>query len=119
MLAGIAALFFRELAAPYCVICVALALYDRRGKEFLNWAAGFAAYGVFVAFHAAQVLPRIRRDDAAHESGWLCMGGAAFLISTVQMNAYLLLLPQWVSAIYLAARCRELRDVEHACGAVD
>ena len=30
-------------------------------------------------------------------------GGAGFLISTVQMNIWLLLAPQWLSALYLVA----------------
>jgi hypothetical protein len=34
-------------------------------------------------------------------TSWLQFGGAAFLISLAQMNAFLLLLPQWVSAIFL------------------
>ena len=38
----------------------------------------------------------------AHADGWIRFGGAGFLISTAQMNAYLLLLPQWVTAMYLS-----------------
>jgi hypothetical protein len=40
-------------------------------------------------------------NDVAHAEGWIRFGGAGFVISTVQMNAYLLLLPQWSSAVYL------------------
>lgn len=38
-----------------------------------------------------------------HRESWLRFGGAGFVISTVQMNAYLLLLPQWVTAVYFTA----------------
>jgi hypothetical protein len=100
--AGIAALFFRELAAPYCVLCVALAAYERRGRELALWGIGLAAYAVFFGLHVAQVLPRIGPDAITHQQSWVQFGGAGFLISTAQMNAYLLLLPQWVTAIYLA-----------------
>jgi len=100
--AGIAALFFRELAAPYCVLCVALAVYDRRGRELALWAVGLVAYAVFFGIHVAEVLPRIGPDAIAHQDSWIRFGGAGFLISTAQMNAYLVLLPQWVSAIFLA-----------------
>lgn len=100
--AGVAALFFRELAAPYCLLCLVLAARGRRKQELAQWAVGLAAYGVFFACHVAQVLPRIGAADVAHQDGWLRGGGAAFLISTVQLNAFLLLLPQWVSAVYLA-----------------
>ena len=46
--------------------------------------------------------PLIGPNDVAHTQGWVQFGGAGFVISTVQMNAYLLLLPQWVTAIYFA-----------------
>ncbi len=99
--AGIASLFFRELAAPYVLICLGLALYERRGRELALWSVGLAAYAVFFAVHVSNVLPRISPEDTAHAAGWIRFGGAGFLISTVQMNAYLLLLPQWVTAVYL------------------
>lgn len=100
--AGLAALFFRELAAPYCALCVAMAAIERRPRELATWAVGLAAYAIFYGLHVSQVLPRISPEASAHSSGWICFGGAGFLISTAQLNAYLLLLPQWVSAIYLA-----------------
>ncbi len=100
--AGIAALFFRELAAPYCVLCVALAAYERRPRELALWGMGLIAYAVFFGLHVAQVLPRMSPDAIAHQESWIRLGGAGFLISTAQMNSYLLLLPQWVTAIYLA-----------------
>jgi hypothetical protein len=98
---GVVALFFRELAAPYVVVCVVLALADRRPRELAGWLLGLAAYGVFYANHLAHVLPRISADDAAHAGSWIRFGGAGFLISTAQMNAFLLIVPQWVTAVYL------------------
>jgi hypothetical protein len=100
--AGIAALFFRELAAPYILVCLALSAYERRWRELAGWAAGLLAYGVFFAMHAWHVLPRISDTDVAHAESWIRFGGAGFLISTAQMNAYLLLSPQWVTAMYLS-----------------
>ena len=67
------------------------------------WSIGLVAYAVFYAWHVTQVLPRIPSEAHAHADGWLRLGGAGFLIATAQMNAYLLLLPQWVTGIYLAA----------------
>ncbi len=103
VLAGLAALWLRELAAPYVIVCLALALHERRWRELAGWSAGLAAYAVFLAVHVSQVLPRISPNDTAHAAGWIQFGGAGFLISTVQMNAYLLVLPQWVTATYLGA----------------
>jgi hypothetical protein len=101
--AGLAALFFRELAAPYVAVCLALTLSERRFRELGYWALGLIAYGVFYYLHVQQVLPRIGAEATAHEGGWIRFGGAGFLIATAQLNAYLLLLPQWVTGIYLAA----------------
>jgi hypothetical protein len=102
VLAGLAALFFRELAAPYVLVCLGLSVSERRYRELGLWLAGLAAYGVFYFVHAGEVWSRITPDALAHENGWLRLGGAGFLVSTSQMNAYLLLLPQWVTAFFLA-----------------
>ncbi len=102
VIAGLAALFFRELAAPYCLLCLGLAVWERRYRESAWWLVGFTAYAVYFGLHAWSVLPRISAADAAHADGWIRFGAAGFLISTAQMNAYLLLLPQWVTAIYLS-----------------
>ncbi|MEX2141867.1 MAG: hypothetical protein WD894_21555 [Pirellulales bacterium] len=98
---GLAALFVRELAAPYCLVCGFFAMGERRWKEVGGWLAGALAYAGFYAWHVSQVLPLIEADARTHAEGWLQLGGAAFVISLVQMNVYLLLLPQWLSAIYL------------------
>jgi hypothetical protein len=98
---GLFALFVRELAAPYCVVCGLFALHERRWLEVKAWVVGAIGYAAFYAWHLTQVVPLIDSNARAHDEGWLQMGGAAFVISLVQMNSYLLLLPQWVSAIYL------------------
>lgn len=98
---GIAALFMRDLAGPYCAFGWCYALWQRRWKEAALWSAGLAAYAAFFAWHIAQVAAFQTPDDIAHENGWLRFGGLAFLVSITQMNGFLLNLPQWVSAIYL------------------
>lgn len=101
IVAGLAALFVRELAAPYCMLSLCFAIKERRHREAGLWIAGLLTYAAFYAWHISHVLPLIASDAIAHPQGWLRMGGAAFVISLVQMNAYLLLLPQWLSAVYL------------------
>ncbi len=101
VICGLSALFVRELAAPYCLMCGLLAIGERRWKEVAGWLAGGLAYAGFYAWHISQVLPLIDVDGRSHAQGWLQFGGAAFVISLVQMNVYLLLLPQWISAVYL------------------
>ncbi len=100
---GIAALFCRDLAGPYCLAAAAWAVWRRRWAEALAWLAALAAYGVFFALHALTVAALVRPGDIAHEQGWLRLGGLAFVISLVQVNAYLLISPQWLSALYLPA----------------
>lgn len=99
--AGLAALLLRELAAPYCAVCIVIALRERSRRELYAWSIGLAAYAGYYALHIWHVLPLMGASDLAHPHSWLRFGGAGFVISTVQMNAYLLLLPQWVTALYL------------------
>ena len=100
---GLAALFFRELALPYCVLCAAIAWWHGRKGQWAAWMIGLAAWLAFFGLHWWKVSGLIAPDAIAHRHGWIQFGGAGFVISTAQMNAYLLLLPQWVTAIYLVA----------------
>ncbi|MBI1900355.1 MAG: hypothetical protein HYS13_04465 [Planctomycetia bacterium] len=100
---GLAALFLRDLAGPYCVLCALLAARERRWREAALWGAGLLAYGVFYGVHLGIVRGLMRPEDVAHVHGWVQLGGLPFVISTVQMNSYLLILPQWATAAYFAA----------------
>ena len=100
---GLAAVFFRELAMPYCVVAVGLAWHGGRQREVWAWTVGLGAWLVFYGLHCGEVLAWIPSGAVAHSQGWVRLGGAAFVISTVQMNAYLILLPQWVTALYFMA----------------
>ena len=98
--AALFALFFRELALPYCLIALFLAWRQRRRKEIAGWLLGLGLYGVYMAVHVLSVRERILPDDRVPAS-WIQFGGAAFLLVTCRMNAYLFNLPLWVSALYL------------------
>ncbi len=100
---GLAAVFFRELALPYALVCVGMAWWQGRRRELAVWIVGLLAWLVFYGLHCWQVTGLIAPDARAHRHGWIQLGAAGFVISTAQMNAYLLLLPQWVTAIYLVA----------------
>jgi hypothetical protein len=99
---GIAALAIRELAAPYCAICFVLAVAQRRRGEAIAWLIAAVGYSVAFAFHIAAVRSHALPGIAADASHWLRFGGAGFVISLAQMNVGLMLLPQWITAIYLA-----------------
>jgi len=98
---GLAALACRELALPYCLLAAVLAGWQRRWRELSGWMLGITLYAAFLAWHASMVFSLVRPTDRVQAAGWIQFGGLPFVISTSQMNAYLLLLPQWVTAIYL------------------
>jgi hypothetical protein len=102
-LAALAALFVRELAAPWCLVCILFDLRKSGRRAAAVWAIGLTAYAAAYALHLSQALPRIQPTDLAQGQSWIRFGGAGFLISTVQMNIWLLLVPQWLSAVYLVA----------------
>lgn len=98
---GIAAVFVRDLALPYCLLSALIAAWHRRWGELVGWLIGLAAWGAFFAMHWRIVSGFITPFSRAHAEGWIQFGGAGFVIAIAQMNAYLLLLPQWVTALYL------------------
>lgn len=100
---GVAAVFFRDLAGPYCAGSLLYALCHRRWKEAAGWAAGIAIYFAYFAYHASMVAAHRPEDAVAHAGGWIQFGGAALVISFAQMNAHLTAAPQWAAALFLVA----------------
>jgi hypothetical protein len=100
---GLTALFMRELALPYCLLSAGIAWRQNQRRELALWGLGLTAWLVFFGWHWWQVSGMIAPDAIAHPHGWIRFGGAGFVLATAQMNAYLLLLPPWVTALYFAA----------------
>ncbi len=111
--AGLAALFLRELAMPYVLVALALAVRERRWRETAAWCAGVAVFFAFFAWHAWQVRQSLTGTEFAESQGWIQFGGPAFVIRTCQMNAWLFNLPAWVAVIYLAAALLGLAGCRH------
>jgi hypothetical protein len=107
--AGLGALFFRELAGVYVLVCCWAAWCERRsmqraaGWELLSWAAGLAVFGIFFWWHATQVQLHQSGAEIAETDGWIQFGGPAFVVRTSQMNAWLFRLPGWLAVLYLTA----------------
>jgi hypothetical protein len=99
--AGLMALFFRELALPYCLLAGGLALWHRRRVEAGIWALGLVAYGSFLTWHASEVARRMIEADVSR-SDWLCFGGLKFDLVTARMSELLYTAPGWVVALYLS-----------------
>lgn len=102
--AGLAALFFRELVLPYCLIAGALAWWHGRRREAAGWLVGVVLFGIFLAWHATQVKSRLTPEDVAQSGGpleWIQFGGFAFDIVTTRMNEFLFNAPGWLVVVYL------------------
>lgn len=102
MLLALLALFVRELAAPYVVICLGLALLQGRRGEFALGIAGLAAYAAYFLFHMHAVAAQLGPNDIADPSGgWITFGGLHFLAGTAAFNGAFVLAPLWISAALL------------------
>ena len=101
--AGLAALFLRDLAAPYVVVCAVLALSERRWREAAAWGFGLAAYAGYFGWHWWMVTLQLGPMDGAYGEGWLQFGGLGFLLKAAGFNGLLSLAPGWVAALLLPA----------------
>jgi hypothetical protein len=104
--AGLAALFVRELALPYCLVATVLALWHRRWVEFAVWAGGIGLFFAFFAWHVGQVqaqvaAAQIEASTDLHQ--WIRFGGLDFVLLTTRMNSLLFSAPGWLLWFYLLA----------------
>lgn len=90
---AILGLFVRELAAPYCVVCVLLSVTKRRWTELAGWMTGTLMYAVYYGWHLTQVWSNSLPTDFAHATSWLEFGGLPFLMSALGWHGWLQLLP--------------------------
>jgi hypothetical protein len=102
---GLAALFCRELAAPYCVVCTVMAARHRRWRELVAWVLGAAVYGAYYLIHIMQVRAHLLPTDAIHQSSWMRLEGLSFLLATVKWQFWLHFTPASVAALVLAVIC--------------
>ncbi len=97
-LLGLAAALLRELVAPYLVVMLVLALYERRRAEALAWLGALAVFSASLWIHAARVKEVITMADKA-SPGWLGSGGWPFILRIVHENSALIIAPPWLVAI--------------------
>jgi hypothetical protein len=99
--AGLFALFLRELALPYCLICLAISCRQKRRAEAYAWLAGLSLFAIYLGLHWAEVARHKTAGDLAHSEGWVRFGGTAFILSTVAIHILLAEFPPWTWAFYL------------------
>lgn len=99
LVVALLALFLRELAAPYIVICIGFACWERRPRELAAWAVGLVAYGGYYLWHYHMVQLHVLAQDPADVSGWVQFGGAGFVLATAAFNGVMIVAPNWLSAV--------------------
>jgi hypothetical protein len=67
---GLAAVCFRELALPYCLLALGLAWWTGKRRESLLWLAGLAAWAVFFAIHGLRVWELIQPSGSRRCTPW-------------------------------------------------
>lgn len=99
-LLGVASVFIRELAAPYCAACALIALQARR-REAAVWILAGVAYAGYYIFHVWQVSSHQLPGDLVHLQSWQQWNGLQFTLATVAVNGWLSFVPRWVSVVYV------------------
>jgi hypothetical protein len=99
--AALLALFLRELAAPYVLVCVLLAIRGQHWREFAAWCGGGLAYAGYFGWHWWMVLSQLGPMDRAYGEGWVAFGGLDFVLATVGFNGVWALGPDWLPALLL------------------
>lgn len=98
-LLGIAAVFLREIAAPYAITCGVLAITHRRRAESMAWVIGGVGYLIYYAVHATNVIQHSQPTDVAHAESWLQFRGLSFVLQTLHSSGWLVLMPMWVTPV--------------------
>ncbi len=100
---AVVALFFRELAAPFCVVAGMRALWQRERSEIAAWAVGGVAFAAYYGWHVTKVLSHIQEGDPAQQQSWLALGGLSFVLHAFRNASGLLMgLPTFLFGVLVA-----------------
>jgi len=99
VLCGVLALFIRELALPYVAVCGVIAMTSNRRAESGCWILGGIAYTAYYALHAHAAYAHMQATDLVRQHSYLAWPGYTFVLSTVRVNGWLLLLPALLTPI--------------------
>lgn len=101
LVAAIAALFLRELAAPYVLVCMLMAIRGNHWREAGAWVGGLVLYAAYFAWHWWMVSGQLGPMDRAYGEGWVAFGGLDFVLATAGFNGLWALGPDWLPAVLL------------------
>jgi hypothetical protein len=96
---GVVAIFVRELAAPYGLVCGVLALLHKRRTESAVWVLGGLVYAGYYALHAIAVTDAIQPGDYAWPHSWVRWLGWSFVLQTAWLSTWTMVLPYAVTPI--------------------
>ena len=96
---AVAAACARELAMPYVLVSLALAVRERRTQEIRWYAAGLAIFAAYYVAHVAVARTHIQPGDMSHTYSWVAFGGWPFVVSTTALGGWHILFPRWTGAI--------------------
>lgn len=96
---AVAAACARELALPYLLVSLAFALRARRTDEVRWHAIGLFVFAAYYLTHVTMARSHIQPGDMFHANSWFAFGGWHFVIRTVGMGGWYLMLPLWTAAI--------------------
>lgn len=115
---AVLALFVRELAVLYAVVCLVTAIKERWWREVVGWAVALTAYGAFYLWHWNQLSALIGPADHGASVDWLQFGGLRFVLRTAAFNGILLVLPYWAAALALVVGLAGLVTMPRALATV-
>jgi hypothetical protein len=98
---GVGAVFLRELAAPYAVVCGLVARITKRRAESVVWAIGGLAYCLYFALHVSRVWAHQQPGDLAHLDSWIRWNGLSFTATTVKVSGWLTDAPHSLAIAYI------------------
>jgi len=101
MLAGLAALLFRELAMPIMLLFAMFALVRRQWRAAIGWGAALLTFAIVMALHATAVAHIVRPDDLP-SPGWSGLLGPGFALRGLALSTPAMLLPIKVAALLFA-----------------
>lgn len=100
------ALFFRELALPFCGLGCLVALGHRRWFEAGVWSIVLAMFFAFYTWHVGQVRGQLALTGTAaapEMTQWLRFGGLDFVLLSLRMNGLLFQAPGVILWLFLLA----------------
>jgi hypothetical protein len=97
LLAGFAAVCFREMALPFLLVMAAVH-WHRNRRQAVAWLGATAAFAVIYGWHIVLV-QSAQMGASVVSQGWLDFGGWQFVLAATKTGSLLFILPTAVAAV--------------------